>query len=105
MRSKNEIFKEIKKIVDSPGYIYALLMIILDDFYVDPENLHKLNSWKQLNMNEAALLIGLLIQKPIDFTQPDSWSNLFKLKYDTRKLLKELHQSFHKVFLKKCKKI
>jgi hypothetical protein len=79
-------------------------MIIFKDFQVDPEKLHMMNYWERLNINEASLLVGLLIHKPIDFTQPQSWESLFDLKKKTRYLMQELHHSFHKPFIEKLEK-
>ncbi|HMQ11127.1 MAG TPA: SEC-C metal-binding domain-containing protein [Oligoflexia bacterium] len=105
LRSKDDILKDIQALVETPGYIYTLLMIIFEDFHVDLKNLHKVDSWAKLNMNEAAMLVGLLIQKPIDFTQPQSVQNFIEAKKRTRELMQELHQAFMNPFFEKLKKI
>lgn len=103
-RSTDEVLKDIRDLIGSPGYVYPLLLIIFEDFHIDPENLHKMNYWERLNMNEASLLVGLLIQKPIDFTQPQSWESLFEMKKKTRDIMQELHQAFHKPFIEKLER-
>lgn len=103
-RSTDEVLTDIRGLVATPGYVYPLLMIIFEDFHIDPENLHKMNYWERLNMNEATLLVGLLIQNPIDFTQPQAWQTIFELKKKTRDLMQELHRSFHKPFFEKLEK-
>ncbi|HLD98850.1 MAG TPA: SEC-C metal-binding domain-containing protein [Bdellovibrionota bacterium] len=104
IRTTEEVLADIRNLVGSPGYVYPLLLIIFEDFHIDPENLHKINYWERLNVNEASLLVGLLIQKSIDFTPPESFDSLFEAKQKTRELLQELHRSFNKPFMEKLRK-
>lgn len=101
LRTVEEVLSDIKILVKNPGYIYPLLLIIFEDFHVAPEDLHKVDSYSQLNMNEAALLLGYLVQNPLDFTTPKSFDFIFEMKRKTYDLLAELHQSFHKPFYEK----
>ena len=93
-RSKQEILEEIQSLVAEPSYIFALLLIIVDDFNSSPELLHEIDYWNRLNMNEVALLLGFLVKKPIDFSSPVSFESVFEQKHRTRKLLLEMHHSF-----------
>lgn len=34
MRNPKEILEEIKKLVNSQGYIYALLLVLFEDFHI-----------------------------------------------------------------------
>jgi len=47
------IIKEIKELVKSDGYIYALCLILFEDFHNDPEKLHEVDFRNQLNVKEA----------------------------------------------------
>ena len=67
MRKTDEIIKEIKGLVNSKGYIYALSMILFEDFHINPEKMHEISSSKRLSTNEASMLLGFLIQDGIDF--------------------------------------
>lgn len=88
---KVEIVKEIKKLVQSKGYIYALSILLFEDFNVDVRELHTRNHHDILNFNEASLLLGFLIQNKIDLSIPESVDVLLELKQRTRDLLEELH--------------
>lgn len=99
LRSIDDVIIDIKSLVRSQGYIYPLLLIIFEDFHVDPENLHQMDNYSRLNMNEASLLIGFFSQEIIDYTIPDSIEYLFSLKKRTYELMDELHKAFHKPFI------
>ena len=99
VRAIEEVIIDIKSLVRSQGYIYPLLLIIFEDFHVDPENLHQMDNYSRLNMNEASLLVGFFFQEKIDFTIPESFEYLFFLKKRTYELMDELHKAFHKPFI------
>lgn len=102
-RTREEVINDLKILVSSKGYIYVICMIMVDDFHVNPEILHKINLFEKLSFQEAAFLIGLLIQDKIDLTKPDDFENLLFLKKKTYELLKELHDTFMQPFIKKMK--
>jgi len=93
--------ENIKALVTSKGYIYALCMILCEDFHVILEELHEVNNWERLSNQEASLLLGFLIQEQIDFSVPDTPEDLIQLKQQTYVLLKDLHESFHAPFIEK----
>jgi len=100
MRKTNLVIKEIKELVKEKGYIYSLCLILFEDFHIIPEKSHEINAWSRLNINEASMLLGFLIQDEINFTEPKSWKDLIQLKKKTYDLMKELHESLKEPFLK-----
>ena len=104
MRKTELVINDIKNLIYSKGYIYALCMIIFEDFHIEPEKLHELNSHQRLSVKEASLLLGFLIQKKIDFSTPDSPLDLTSIKQKTYDLMGELHNSFMLPLLNKMEK-
>ena len=100
-RTKDQIIKDIRKLAKTKGYIYALCMIILDDFHVNLEEIHKANVRSRLGHNEVSLLIGFLIQGEIDFSSPDKLRDLMELKRTTYELMEELQRSLMNPFSEK----
>ncbi len=66
--------------------------------------MHEINHREKLSVNEAALLLGFLIQNKLDFTIPESLQDLTQMKKMTYVLLEKLHQSFMKNFVEKLEK-
>ena len=98
MRKTEVMIKEIKDLVATKGYIYALCMIIFEDFSILPEELHKIDCMNRLSTKEASLLLGFLIQNEINFSIPDTPNDLLQLKQKTYDLMEELHGSFWNPF-------
>jgi hypothetical protein len=101
IRKAELVIADIKKLLRTKGYIYALCMILFDDFHVIPEELHKINTRDHLSVKEASLLIGFLIQNELDFSTPDTPLDLIALKKRTYDLMQELHDSFNISFFER----
>ena len=99
--SKEEVVVKIRELINQKGYIYALCMILFEDFHIDIENVHKIDYKSRISKNESLLLIGFLIQNELDFSFPDSPLDLISMKEKTYKLLEELHLSFMESFAEK----
>lgn len=93
LRSTKEIIKEIKSLVETAGFIYALCLILIEDFHLNAEEMHEVDYRARLNKNEISLLIGFLIQEKISLEKPLSPLDLIVIKKKTRKLMDELHSS------------
>lgn len=102
-RSTDQILEDIKSLVSSKGYVYALCLIILDDFHVNIEKMEKIDVHSKLNKNEVLLLLGFLIQNEINIDPPDSPLDLLKFKKSTYELLKELHHSTMLPYVRKMR--
>jgi len=91
IRDSKNIIDDLKELVNSQGYIYALCLLIMDDFHFDIEKMHEINNWVRLCKNEVSFICGLLIQNPISLEKPKSPFDLLELKKKTYSLMDELH--------------
>lgn len=105
LRSNDVVLQDIKQLVKTKGFIYALCMMIFEDFNVVVEELHLIDHYKRLSTNEASMLIGFLIQNKIDFSIPEKPIVLIDLKKRCYELIKELQDSFNIPFIEKLSKI
>lgn len=105
IRDSKDILEDIKELVNSKGYIYALCLIIMEDFHFDVEQMHEINYWNRLNKNEISLLLGFLIQNSISLEKPDSPFDLIDLKKKTNSLMEELHHSTNKSMYEKFRNL
>lgn len=103
MPTKEIILSQVKELVKSKGFIYALSLIISEDFHVSIEHLHQINYRDRLSSKEISLLLGFLIQDKIDFSFPDKPEVFISLKKETYRLMKELHDSFMIPFFDRLK--
>ncbi|WP_303918431.1 SEC-C domain-containing protein [Draconibacterium sediminis] len=102
-RDSKDIINDLKQLVNSKGYIYALCLIIMDDFHFNVEKMHEINNWTRLNKNEVSLLVGLMLKDNISLEKPNSPSELTDLKKKTYQLMDELHSSTMKPMANKYK--
>ena len=101
LRNSEKVLVDINELIHEKGYIYALCMILCEDFILAPEELHKVDHFCRLSVKEVALLIGFLIKDKIDFSIPDTPMHLIELKKQTYELMDELHKSFLIPFINK----
>ena len=101
MRTQQLIITDIKKLMREKGYIYALCMIIFEDFHINPETMQGINYSERLTTKEASLLLGFLIQERIDFSTPATPQDLIQLKQKTYALMEKLHKSYTSPFTEK----
>lgn len=101
MKNTEVVITELKELIQTKGYIYALCMIIFDDFHINLEKLQEVDYRSRISTKEASLLLGFLIQNKIDFSTPDDPLILSQLKEKTYSLLEELHHSFMSPFFDK----
>ncbi len=92
------VIKDLKKLIRSKGYIYALCMILFEDFHINPETIHEIDHTKRLSIKEVSLLLGFLIQNEISFATPDSLNDLIHLKRNTYDLMENLQLSYQVSF-------
>ncbi len=93
MRDARLVIADIKELVREKGYIYALCMILFEDFYVDLKKIHEVNHQERLSVKETSLLLGFLVQQKIDCAIPNTPQDLIRLKEKTYELMTELHHS------------
>jgi len=94
-RPRDTILADIRKLVVSKGYIYALAEILSQDFFVDTRNVANVNWRERLHNNEFALLMGLMLKSPtIDYREIADREITNAIK-QTRSLLDELHWTYN----------
>lgn len=87
----DEKLTKIESLVKQKGFIYSLLMIIIEDIYCS--NIHQLDNQVCVSINELRLIIGFLVKSPIDLSYP-TIHEVLETKKLCRRLLRELHQSW-----------
>lgn len=95
MRKTDLVISDIKELVSTKGYIYALCLILFEDFHINLETIHQTNHREKLSVKEATLLVGFLVQNEIDFSLPLSPESVIGLKDQTYVLMKELQSSYN----------
>jgi hypothetical protein len=103
LRSKEVILKEIEALVQEEGFSYTLCWALFEDFIVVPSEMHKMDIYSRLSINEALLLVGLWIKKKVNFDYPDSILTLIENRKKMYSLLEELHSSFSGAFIERLK--
>ncbi len=104
IREQEKVIEDIKKLVKKKGFIYALCMILNEDFRIDIESSHKVDNYSRLSVKETVFLLGFLVQSKLDFSKPDSNQDIISIKHEIYVLMRELHNSFHLPFIAKLKK-
>ena len=105
IRKTEEVLNDIKSLVYSKGYVYALCMIIYEDFHIILSEIHEVDFRSRLNKNEVSLLIGFLIQRDINFSTPDNPLDVIKFKENTYELMHELHSSLMSPYIEKMQSL
>jgi len=80
-------------------------MILVEDFYGDPNKIQEVNPFNKISRNEACVLLGFLIQNEINFSLPSSPFIIQDLKKKTYELMQELQSSFMIPYQKDLKKL
>lgn len=104
MRDTKEVLNDLKELIKSKGYIYALCLIIFDDSRVNVEEIHKTDQKAKLQTKELTLILGFLVQNSLDFSTPDTPEILIGMKDKTYQLMQELQKSFTEPLLHKLSK-
>jgi len=98
MRREEQIFGDLSALCTSPGYVHALAWLCFRDSvirYSDEmraEDVAHLFSADRLIRTETSTLIGLMVQRDIDLSRPDSHTIQHYID-ETERLLKEFHEA------------
>jgi len=90
----------IEALVQEPGYVYTMAIILLRDLFFNPEEVADINWQEHLNFQELTLLAGLLVKRPIDLTMPSAEESAKRIER-TYELFLELHQKHAQRFAKR----
>ena len=104
-REKQEVLSDLKSLVSSRGFVYALVLALYEDFHLDIIQAHQVDYRSQLSVKEAAYLLGLLVKEKIDFRFPESPEMLISTKKEIYRLMSELHSSHMIPFINKMGKM
>lgn len=99
MRSEQEVFNDLEQLCTSSGFIYVLpcFEILLDCIFSDskevkPSDMHCAKDMdKKIIETEMSALVGLMIKKQIDYSEPKE-EKLFEMFFQAHSLLDELHK-------------
>lgn len=86
--------QEINELIASPGYFYALLIIIAHDLFLTLDDFADIDWWSRLSYQEIAFLFGLLVKKPIDlsvYPSPEAAEAYIQATYQ---LMKDIHDHY-----------
>ena len=94
-RPRVDILTDLRKLVSSKGFIYALAEILSQDFFVDTRDVVSVNWRERLHNNEFALLVGLMLKDSTFDFHEISEREIAKAIKRTRSLLDELHWTYN----------
>lgn len=94
-RNTSDVLNDLKELINTPGFIYSLCMILHEDFHFDLNKMHEIDHRSKLSVKECSLIIGFLVQNEIDFSYPSSPEVAFNLKERTYELMRELQISYN----------
>ena len=98
MRSEEAVFRDLSGVCTSPGYVHALGYLCFRDSVIrysdkiSAEDMSHLFSMEHLIRPERSTLLGLMVQKEIDWSLPNPKTTQHYID-ETERLLKELHES------------
>ena len=99
-----DIVRQIEEITKEKGFIYSLAIILLHNFFFDPEEMADIDWHSKLSFQEISFLVGLMVKSTISLELPDenSYQNHISNVDD---LFQKLHRSYSQPFMEHMKKI
>ena len=94
IRTTDQVITDLKTLIHVDGYIYALCLILFEDFHHDLNKLHLVDPRSKLSVKECSLIIGFLVQRPMNLNFPKSPEEVIEMKEKTYELAHELQMSF-----------
>ncbi|MNK40307.1 hypothetical protein D3C87_589530 [compost metagenome] len=95
IKDTNEAIAELQQLIASQGYIYALCLILFEDFHHDLNKIHQVDPRSKLSVKECSLILGFLIHNEINFAYPETPEKVIEMKEQTYELMDDLHYSFN----------
>lgn len=105
VRNTDDVLKDLKTLIHTDGYIYSLCLILFEDFHHDLNEIHLVDPRSKLSVKECSLILGFLVQQPINFSFPKSPEDVIALKEKTYELAQELQMSFNAPQLSKLREM
>ena len=93
MPTKKEVIAKIDNLTREKGFVYALVFILLQDLFLNPDKVEDINWQTRLNYQELSFLIGLMIKDrfSVDLVDETIVHDQITRAY---KHFKELHDAF-----------
>ncbi|WP_162796091.1 SEC-C metal-binding domain-containing protein [Pedobacter nanyangensis] len=95
IKETDQVIAELKTLINSQGYIYALCMILFEDFHHDLNKIHLVDPRSKLSVKECSLILGFLLHNEMNFHYPESPEKVIEMKEKTYGVMEELHYSFN----------
>jgi hypothetical protein len=95
IKETSDVITDLKALIAEQGYIYALCMILFEDFHHDLNKIHLIDPRSKLSVKECSLIIGFLLHNNINLQYPESPGKVIEMKERTYKLMEELQLSFN----------
>ena len=89
-----QVLDKIDKLISRKGFVYAIIMALLEDESIPISNLGKRNNYDRLCSNEILFLWSLLVNKEDFWQYPDSIDDLYSMRCEIGSLMGELHFTF-----------
>jgi len=94
VRPTDQVVDDLKALIHTDGYIYALSLILFEDFHYNLDTIHLVDPRSKLSVKECSLIIGFLVQHPMNLNFPKSPEEVIAMKEKTYELAHELQMSF-----------
>ena len=89
-----EVLGQIDELISKKGFVYALIMVQIEDESIATINIEKRNNQERLSGNEILFLWSLLINKEDFWHYPKDFDGLYKMRCEIPRLMDELHLTF-----------
>ncbi len=101
---KNSIVQKIEDITKEKGIIYSLAIILLQNFFHDPEEAADIDWHSKLSFQEISLLVGLMVKKDVFLELTDEDSCRIQIER-VNQLFQELHLFYTNPFKNHMQKL
>ena len=66
--SKEKIIEKLESLTKEEGFLYSLSILLVKDFFLNPEEYIDVKWKEKLSFQEASFLIGLMVKHKIDLS-------------------------------------
>lgn len=102
--TKSEIIQALEGLTQEPGFLYTLVLVLRQDFFLDPEESVDINWRERLSFQEAAFLAGLMVKNSINLSYVPTENDVQKQVSKIYSLFEKLHLTHMTPFVEKMKK-
>lgn len=99
---REDILNRLEEIASTPGFIYTLALLLLQDIFLDPSESADINWGERISFQEFSLLVGLMVKHEVKLEFPTE-ENHNADTIEIFNLLHDLHRTHFGVFFQKLK--